>query len=127
MDDTFSTNDGHAPGPRGKAIGFLDSVTDARNVAEALEQGGVDVARIELFAGPDGESDWTTMMGTATWGEQSETCLKQGIAALNDGRAIFAVRVADHDDAENIAAIASAHGARNITYFGDLVDTVLTT
>lgn len=125
-DSLFQNGDHELTGPRGKAIGFLDSVTGAGSLREALTRIGVEDTRLEIFYGTEGEQNWEEMMGASTWGEQAEKLLKQGVAVLDEGRAIFAVRVADRPAAQRIADLAKAHGARSVTYFGELVDTVLT-
>lgn len=131
-DSIFESNSGfhneedELPGPRGKAIGFLDSVVNAGSLKEALSRSGVPDTRVEIFYGTEGEHAWEEMMGASTWGEQAEKFLKQGVAVLNEGRAIFAVRVTDRQEAQRIAELAKTHGAHTVTYFGELVDTVLT-
>lgn len=125
-ESTFQNDGHHLPGPRGKAIGFLDSMVSAGSLKEALRRDGIDDGRLEIFYGTDGINQWEETMGASTWGETAEKLLKQGVAALEEGRAIFAVRVADQGDAQRVADIAKAHGAYSVTHFGELVDTVLT-
>ncbi len=125
-DSLFEHDDDYSHGPRGKIIGFLDSVIYAGSLKEALNRLSVEDSRVEVFYGSEGEHAWEEMMGQSTWGEQAEKFLKQGIAVLGEGHAIFAVTVKDPKEAEKIAEIAGTHGGRSVTYFGDLVDTQFT-
>ncbi len=113
-------------GPRGKAIGFIDSYATASRMAEILEATGIPREQIVLISGEAGESLWDELMGRALWGEQAEMVFHQGAAVLKDGQVIFTVDVPDHNSAERVANIAVSHGGRNVTYFGDFVDTQLT-
>lgn len=126
MTESIFQNGEELPGPRGKAIGFLDSITGAGSLKEALPRHGIEDANVEIFYGTEGGQAWEEMMGASTWGEQAEKCLKQGVAVLEEGRAIFAVRAADRPEAQRIADLAKKHGAHNVVYFGEMTDTLLT-
>lgn len=125
-DSIFQDADHEHRGPRGKAIGFLDSIINGGSLREALTNSAVEDHRVEIFFGTEGEQNWEKMMGSATWGEQAELLYKKGLAVLAEGEAIFAVQVADRPEAMRIAELARAHGGRSVTYFGELVDTQLT-
>lgn len=114
------------PGPKGKAVGFLDSMTSVASLQESLAAIGVEETRMEVFHGAAGVQAWEEMMGASTWGEQAENFLNQGYAVLEQGGVVFAVRVNDREEAEQIAELATPLGARSVTHFGELVDTALT-
>lgn len=113
-------------GPRGKAIGFIDSYEAATRMADILEAVGFSRDQIVLMAGEAGEALWNELIGRALWGEQAQMLFQQGAAVLKDGHVIFVVEASDRNAAERIASIAVTHGGHNVTYFGDFVDTLLT-
>ena len=110
----------------GHTLGFIDSEAACEAMLLDLQRAGFPLTAIITFRGTDGGEQLTRMLEGSPWGESAETLLKQSHDELIAGHSVVCVEVKGDQEALTVAEISTQHGGRNVTQFGQWVDTRLT-
>ena len=123
--------DDFIPYPIDRVVGTLPDGARARAAIEALLQGGVDAAHLDVLYGesglhrldPDGTEHgfWSrfqrTLINTLAVNEESSH-LRHHVDDLRAGRIVMMVQVTERHTPESIGETLRAHGAEHIWLFG---------
>jgi hypothetical protein len=121
-DDPIYEGAQHLGEPSGKLAGVVDSDAKFQEVVASLKKAGFD--QIKSLHGPDGVRLLEHLHGFF-FSDYEDEALQNHIAELHAGHYILIVGT-DFEGAKKAAAIAEAHGARYLVYFGLLVNARLT-
>lgn len=102
------------PPPLGKVLGVVDTRQQLDEVVAALQGAGFD--EVSAIHGEDGVSLLERLDGFF-FSDADEPVLKRHIEELKAGHYTFAVKTSG-SDADDVAEIASNHGARFLVHFG---------
>jgi hypothetical protein len=117
--------------PTRKVLGVIDDPAQAREAVTALEATGVPASDIRLLVGEDGRRDLATLGSRPTllsrtirvFQFMSMDQLPDFLVyerAIDDGRAVIAVRVTDRGRVAAIRPVLERFGAHFLNYFGRL-------
>lgn len=110
--------------PTGKLLGILDTRADFDNAVHALKSAGV--TSIKALCGEEGVN-LLDRVNTSRFffSDMEDRVLQRHIEELKAGHIIAVIKVPD-DRIDEIAEIATQHGARRLVYFGFTTVTWLT-
>jgi len=104
--------------PAGKVIGFIDSKSEFEAFAAAVRTAGFPAAKITSLYGEDGIHLLERLKeNNFFFGDSEDSVIQLSIRELGQGHYAAAVDVADHQQAEQIAGLAKAHGGHGFSYF----------
>ena len=108
--------------PSGKLIGFIDTKAGLEAFAKSLQANGIASSKLTSLFGDDGVRLLErSKKGTFFFADSEDSILPLGIKQLREGHYMVAVDVQDHDQAAQIAELATPHGGHGFNYFGALV------
>jgi len=108
--------------PAGKVIGFIDGKAEFEAFAEAVRAAGFPAAKITSLYGEEGIHLLERLQETSFFfGDSEDSVIQLSIRELGLGHYAAAVDVADHQQAEQIASLATSHGGHGFSYFGTWV------
>jgi hypothetical protein len=117
--------------PTGQVLGVVDEPARAATVATELTAAGFAPAGVRVMAGPVGRDELGRLGARPTALSRAVRVFQFVLMdqtpdflvyerAIDDGRAVIAVRVADRDGMEAARDILERHGAHFLNYYGRL-------
>jgi hypothetical protein len=108
--------------PSGKLIGFIDTKAGLEAFAKSMRASGYASSKLTSLYGDDGVRLLERLKeGTFFFADSEDSILPLGIKQLREGHYVVAVDVKDHDQAAQIAKLATPQGGHGFNYFGALV------
>ena len=114
------------PIPENKVIGFADTEEAFQAITGALTCAGYPDSKIAAMHGRDGIELLERLRDVAFFGDWERAVVDAGIAELERGGYSIAVAVADREEAQKVAGLATANGGHSFNYFGKFVNEQLT-
>ena len=108
--------------PAGKLIGFIDTKAGLEGFGKSMQANGYASSKLTSLYGEDGVRLLERLReDNFFFADSEDSILQLGIKQLRDGHYVVAVEVKDHEQAAQIAKLATPQGGHGFNYFGALV------
>jgi len=108
--------------PTNRVVSVFDRYENAEAARGDFLKEGLAGQQIRLFHGEDSAADVDT---SAKWFADTDLEIKRYRRALQDGKTVVSVPVADRAERERAHDILNRHGARMVTHFGTWITEVM--